>query len=272
MKKESVISFLPKKEIEKIIDPIASGVIFYLLKKIAFSQPEILKTEDIRGMQMTKEFLEACISQACNLNKIGSGSYPIDVYSEKQYGADIKFVTSKIDKDGNFNSYTSGETSLGQNFSDDEESTLDELFKNKLSQKILKKWSKILESKYEKPIKEFKLKNIYYFIFVRGDNKIFLSIARVNKNNIKNLTTNKLTEKSLFIDNFIEEKYGNSKIYKSKKRMELRVNPKNLQKDNLFISWDFNDLKPSVSNLRKISENKELEKHLKNELKRFFNL
>lgn len=272
MKKENVISFLSKKEIEKIIDPTANNVLFYLLKKIAFSQPEVLKREDITGMQMTKEFLEACISQACNLNKIGSGSYPIDVYSEKQYGADIKFVTSKIDSDGNFNSSTSGETSLGQNFSDSEESTLDELFKNKLGQKILDKWSEILQGKYEKPIKEFKLKSIYYFIFVRGGNNIFLSIAKVNKNNIKNLKASKLTEKSLFVTNFIDEKYGNSKIYKSKKRMELRVNPKNLQKDNLFINWSFDDLKPSISNLRKMSENKELEKHLKSELKRFFKL
>jgi hypothetical protein len=46
--------------------------------------------------------------------------------------------------------------------------------------------------------------------------------------NIDNIKVNKerTTKKSVFLENFIDNEYGNTKIYKAKKRLELRLCPK----------------------------------------------
>ena len=98
-----VLEFLTKKEIEKIFDKDSKLVIDYLLKKVLFSQPELLPGEKNGNIQMTKEFLENWVAQALNWKIIGAGNYPIDVYSEKdKIGADVKFLSAKTDKNGNF--------------------------------------------------------------------------------------------------------------------------------------------------------------------------
>ena len=270
---KNVIEFLHKTEIDKIIDNTASKVIYYLLNKVAFSQPEFLNNNESTGLQMTKEFLESWIAQSCGLKKKGAGNYPIDVYKEKNYGADVKFITAKIDKNGNIKKTFSNETSLGQNFQNGIDNIdLDTLFKNQDKEKILNKWKSILKSKFNQPVIELKLKNIYYFIFIKGQNNIYLSIAKINTNLLNNLTSDKITDKSLHIKNFIDDNYGKVTIYKSKKRMELRVLPFNLIKDNLTISWDFTEFKPTIKNLREIIQNNNLDKHIKEEIKKFFKI
>lgn len=119
---------------------------------------------------------------------------------------------------------------------------------------------------------DYKLKTFYYFIFIRGGDSMYLSICEVDTQKLKKLTPGEITRTSLFVDNFIEGKYGNVKIYKSKKRMELRLFPKIMQDDNLFISWKINDFKPTLVDLRKLVESNRLEMHQKSEIKKFFNL
>jgi len=43
-------------------------------------------------------------------------------------------------------------------------------------------------------------------------------------------------KQSIFLNAVIDAKYGNAKIYKAKKRLELRLKPKNLLDDNLLIA------------------------------------
>ena len=264
-----VLKFLPKKDIEKFIDKNAYGVIEYLLKKVAFSQPEVKDEQDLSGIQITKEFLEDWIAQACNLTKIGAGNYPIDVYEPNKYGIDVKFLTAKIKRDGSFSNSYSNETSLGQNFKGGG-SGLDQLFKSKDYDNILKAWIEILNAKVAIPIKDLKLKKIYYFIFVRAGNKISLAIAEVDTKNISNLTTNRSTEKSVFVQDFVEDKYGNVKIYKSKKRMELRVFPRQLEEDEKLVTWDFENLYPDSISLRDVVEENKINEHAKGQFKKFF--
>jgi hypothetical protein len=52
--------------------------------------------------------------------------------------------------------------------------------------------------------------------------------------------------------------------------MELRMQPKNLLEDELMISWNFTNFKPSVADLRLIVKNKKLKEHIKKELEKFF--
>lgn len=113
----NVLNFLKKEEIEKIFDKDGRSVINYLLKKVLFSQPETLPGKKTANIQITKEFLEQWIAQGLGWETVGSGSYPIDVYSkESKSGADVKFMSVDVDEAGNFTNKESGETSLGQKF------------------------------------------------------------------------------------------------------------------------------------------------------------
>ena len=58
--------------------------------------------------------------------------------------------------------------------------------------------------------------------------------------NLKNLNKvivneERTTSKSVFIDNFIDHEYGNTKIYKAKKRLELRLHPKKWIDSGAFV-------------------------------------
>lgn len=269
-----VLTFLKSKEIKKIFDKDSIIVIEYLLKKLLFSQPELLPKQKQDYIQIPKEYLEQWVSQGLDWEPIASGNYPIDVYSKKlKIGADVKFISAKVDKDNLFTAGESNETSLGQNFKDTGED-LDRYFQEKNYKKILKGWQTILNKKINEPIIKYGLNKIYYFIFVRGGNSINLSIAKLNKNQLKSIKVSKTTGKSTFIENFINDKYGNVKIYKSKKRMELRCRPKNMEADNLFIKWNFEDLlRADGIKLRKLIKNKvKFNNHIKKEINRFFNL
>ena len=268
-----VLKFLKKSEIKKIFDEKSILVIEYLLKKVLFSQPELLSNQKQYNIQMTKEFLEQWVSQGLNWEIVGAGNYSIDVYSKiEKYGADVKFISAKVDKDNNFLSSESNETSLMQNFKNIGRE-LDQDFSNKDFNKILEGWKNILFIKINKPIKDHKLKGIYYFIFIRGGNSISLSIAKVNYHKIKDIRVSRITKTSAFIDGYINGRYGNVKIYKSKKRMELRCYAKNIEDDGLAIKWNFQKLLNDKGiSLRDLVDNQKLfQNHIRKEIKRFFN-
>ncbi len=236
-----VLEFLTKGQIEAIFDEDSGIVIDYLLKKVLYSQPELLPGEKAGNIQMTKEFLENWVAQALGWKVIGAGNYPIDVYSEKdKIGADVKFLSAKTDKNGEFKTGTSNETSLSQKFTSAGKN-LDQLFKQKKKKAILEGWIDILVEKNNIPITDYGLDHIYYFIFIRGGSSINLAIAKVNKDLIPKVKVSKLTETSAFISGYVDDRYGNVKLYKSKKRIELRCVPKNLDEDNLLIKWEFGE-------------------------------
>lgn len=265
-----VMNFLSQKEMLNLVDVDAYSIIEYLLRKVTFSQPE--SSDDNQknsGIQITKEFLEQWIVQACGLKSIGSGNYPIDVYKENEYGIDVKFVSADVDKNGQLLNHQSNETSLGQNFQGFGK-YLDQAFEKGDYDKILNGWVEILKDKLNKPLTQLNIHSIYYFIFIRLGNKICLAISKLDLNAIENLTVKKTSPTSVFVDNFLNSDYGEVKIYKSKKRMELRLYAKKLQENNLLITWDFKNLKPSIISLREIAQKNQLNTHVDSEFKKFF--
>jgi len=82
------------------------------------------------------------------------------------------------------------------------------IFKNKLQEKF-----------------DCKLKEIYYMIFICNKKNIYLSCIKFNVENIYNMKFAGFTKtcKNILIDNFIDNNIGNVKLYKSKKRLELRL-------------------------------------------------
>lgn len=266
-----VLEFLKKSEILRIFDGDSLIVIEYLLRKALYSQPEILPGQKAGYIQITKEFLEQWIAQGLDWKIVGSGSYPIDVYSETdKCGADVKFMSATILDDGCFTRDQSGETSLGQKFTGSG-NELDQDFASKSHDKILDGWRHILYEKINTPIRDYGLSQIYYFIFIRGGDSINLAVAKVDVDKIHDIKVDRATGSSVFVNGFIDDEYGNVKIYKAKKRMELRCLPKNMDKDGLFIKWDFSKLVRSTGvNLRDLVKDADkFEAYIKKDIESF---
>ena len=68
----------------------------------------------------------------------------------------------------------------------------------------------------------------------------------VNTKNFNIMKLSKSSAKSVWVDNFLEKDYGQIKIYKSKKRMELRLKPKKWISKKHTISFNMENL-PSIS-------------------------
>ena len=238
-----VIEPIEKEELKKIFNQDALDVIKYYILKSLFAQPEKKNQQKNLPIQIPKEHIEQWVVQSINATSVGSGSYPVDVIINDVIGADVKMLSCKVDEKSNsLSSGESGETSLAQKFKDDG-GDLDISFKNKQYKDILQFWIKTLHDKYDKVRKEYQsMECIYYIFILRAGNNFHLCAFNFNEKMLNKLTIKKNTEKSIYIDNMIDDKYGKVKIYLSKKRMELRLLPKNLFDDNLTlnISTDFN--------------------------------
>tara|TARA_Y100001936_G_C16060365_1_gene663769 strand:+ start:499 stop:1161 length:663 start_codon:yes stop_codon:yes gene_type:complete len=172
--------------------------------------------------------------QCLGADPVGSGSYPVDIINlDSKYGADAKMLSW----DGKKGSL-SGETSLAQKFKD-AGNDLDDAFKNKQFAGIVTDWSNLFENKLLKVKNDYSdIEEIYYFFVIR-QNKIFhVCGMEIDINNIKFMGVNRTSNASIWLDNIINSRYGQSKIYKAKKRMELRLYPHNWIEDELVISFD----------------------------------
>ena len=217
--------------------------------------------------------------QALGLKPVGEGSYPIDGINDNK-GYDVSSLALSQSKKGKMNSQT-GEKSLGQKFSDENfgesDDNLDSLFGSGNYDKIINAWKKILKKKWLQAIKDHKLENIYLvnLILYKPEKKLYIFLLKINHKNLEDVTKEKISDKSVFLKNFIDEKFGNAKIYKSKKRLELRLKPHQFLKNKSFLEFKI-ESKVNSKNLREIFQNdKKREQYFLNENKKFqkfFNL
>ncbi len=270
--KSFVINPLKHKELLNFLDDKAVNIIKYFIIKSLFAQPESKKEQRSLPIQIPKEHIEQWFTQALDVKPVGAGSYPIDIYNEREnWGADIKMLNVKVNASGNVLNGDSGEASLGQNFAD-AGIDLDSLFASHSYDEIKDKWIKLYKDKYEILKRTYPIKKIYYFFILRpsiqgnGTNFYFAG-AVLNINELNKVSVNKqrttVRGKSVFLDNFIANEYGNTKIYKSKKRLELRLRAKFWIENDMAvkISTSFNG---SHVNLRDENMGKDyLEKQIK---------
>jgi hypothetical protein len=202
--------------------------------KSLISQPEPKIGQKQLPIQVPKEHIEQWFTQALNVKSVGAGSYPIDIYNEREkWGADIKMLNIKIDSSGDVTNKDSGEASLGQNFSD-AGIALDTLFVNGKFEEIKDGWVKLYKEKYKALNKKYPINKIYYLFILRpgtqtdGADFYFCGASiDIQKLDKVSVNTSRTTKSSVFLSNFISDDYGNTKIYKAKKRLELRLKPKN---------------------------------------------
>lgn len=269
-KKHFVINPLSKNELLSFLDDKSRDIIKYFIIKSFFSQPEPKIGQKQLPIQVPKEHIEQWFTQALDVKPVGAGSYPIDIYNERDdWGADIKMLNIKIDASGKVLNSDSGEASLGQNFSD-AGVELDNLFLTKDFNKIKNNWVKLYGKKYKSLKSKYPIKKIYYFFILRPGIQVngadfYFCGASVDIDNLNNVSVNKTrtTQSSVFLDNFIKEELGNTKIYKAKKRLELRLKPKNWVDNDMVIKISTSFM-PAHIDLRKEKINaKYLEKEIK---------
>ena len=263
-----VVIPLTVEELGSFFDPTSLKVIKYFLRKSLVSQPEKLPLQEDIPIQIPKEHIEQWVCQSIGAIPVGAGSYAVDVLSKnKEWGADIKMLSCQVNKNnGQLRNSSSGETSLSQNFGDSESiggNTLDELFKKNEYGVIWDKWKDIFQKKYLKVNQDFGVTKIYYFFILRANLDFHLCGLKVDLNNLEKTEVNyeKSTSKSVWIKNFIDNNFGNVKVYRSKKRLELRLRPK-YWVDNHFVktfSTNFQHLEVDIRNL--VEEN-ELDSHI----------
>lgn len=249
-----VLTPLTRKELENIFDESSLLTIEFLIKKSLFAQPELLPNQKLLPIQIPKEHIEQWIVQAIGGEAVGAGSYPVDVIKGKEFGADVKMLSCKVNLETKeLLNYVSGETSLAQKFKDAGDN-LDNLFANHQYEEILDGFKIIVKEKLEKVKRDKKVDNIYYFFILRAMNTFYLCGLKVNLEEISNVSVGKVTRDSVFADNYIDSKLGNVKVYKAKKRLELRLIPKKWVDSDLVIKFEMKPVYREVS-LRGLVEN-----------------
>ena len=240
-----ILTPLSITELRTFFDDEALEVITYFLKKSIISQPEKLPSQiDDLPIQIPKEHIEQWIVQALGAKPLGAGSYPVDVITS-DWGADVKMLSCKVDKHGNLTNADSGETSLAQKFGDGnfgDGNTLDDLFAQRQYEFIWSKWKEILVSKYKTVEDDHNIQDIYYFIVLRAGSIFHLCGLKVDLSKLDDTSINETrsTNDSIWIQGFLQDDFGHIKIYKAKKRLELRLKPKKWVDNDMVISFDTN--------------------------------
>jgi len=235
----NILKPLSKNELNSFFSQYSLKVIQYFMNTSLFAQPEVYKNKESLPIQIPKEHLEQWFVQALQVEAVGAGSYPIDILKPNKWGADVKMLSCKVDKNNNLTNGDSGETSLAQKFKETGIS-LDNMFKQEQYQEIINGWTSIWRDKLSNVKIDKNIDKIYYFFFLRGSTKesyicaFEVNIDNINTNIITQRDDNNKIKQSIFLNGIIDEKYGNAKIYKAKKRLELRLKPKNLL-DNEFL-------------------------------------
>ena len=271
LNQKRVIIPMNKKELQTFFDSSSLKAINYFLSKSILSQPEKCLNQDDIPVQIPKEHIEQWVCQSIGAIPKGAGSYAIDVISkDHSWGADIKSLGCSINEDGSLQNADSGETSLAQKFDDSnfgENITLDDLFANKEYQIIWDSWKNIIKSKYEKVEQDLGITKIYFFFILRAGMDFHLCGMKIKLENLNHTKINydRSTNKSMWIKNYIDDDFGHVKVYKSKKRFELRLRPKFWVDNNMVISFNTN-FKQFEADIRKLIENNKINLHIKNNL------
>ena len=269
---DRVLIPMDKNELESIFDETSRKVFEYFLRKSFVSQPEKLPNQKDLPIQIPKEHIEQWVCQSIGAIPVGAGSYAVDVISKNsEWGADIKMLSCKTETNsGKLTNSDSGETSLAQKFDDGnfgDGNTLDDLFRNKEFDIIWDNWKGILLNKYKKVNDDFNVSEIYYFFILRANLDYHLCGMKVDLENLNKTEINveRSTNDSVWIKNYIDDNFGHVKVYKAKKRFELRLKPKYWVENDRVITFTtkFEQLEIDI---RKLIESDELHLHISNNL------
>ncbi len=79
-----VINPLKQSDLQKFLDAKSKKIIKYFIIKSLFSQPEPKEGQKTLPIQIPKEHIEQWFTQSLDVKPVGAGSYPIDIYNERE--------------------------------------------------------------------------------------------------------------------------------------------------------------------------------------------
>lgn len=182
--------------------------------------------ETNRSFSIEDEFSEWWTAKASSGEQIGKGHEATDVITSNKEGIDAMCVI--------MNNKETNEKSLIQNFNTSG-FNLDSLFENKDHESSIKLFITELKKKLQSVVLKYNLTCLYILSYISLEDSIHICCFKYNIDLLDNVVSNGFTKQgqSIFAGGFINEKYGNVKLYKAKKRMELRLD-KSCITDNPF--------------------------------------
>jgi hypothetical protein len=186
----------------------------YVCNYILPRQEFYIKTN--RPLYIEDEFSEWWIEKASGGYPVGKGNGATDVITSSKEGIDVMCVI--------MNSNQTNEKSLIQNFNT-AGCDLDSLFKNKEDTSAINLFMDDLKKKLLDVRAKYQLCELYILAYISLQNSIYVCCFKYNIDLIGNIISSGFTKQgqSIMVGNFIDERFGNVKLYKAKKRLELRL-------------------------------------------------
>lgn len=220
----------------KIPDSINIEEIKSNISKYMASRAEYYRKKN-RAPFIEDEFSEYYVAGASKGIEIGGGNCSMDVITQNNEGIDVMCVI--------MNKYSSNEKSLIQNFSFSG-TDLDTLFREKKDVEALNLYINQYSKKLYNIKFEENLSDLYILSFISTHKDVYLTCFKINLDNIKNISTGGFVNNqkdlctNIMVNNFINPLYGNVRLYKSKKRMELRLLPDILKSEHTIKIYSIN--------------------------------
>ena len=177
---------------------------------------EYYQSTSTKNLNLEDGFMEFITAKCINRERVGEGKCPIDIIKDDK-GIDVLCVC--------LNGLQTNEKSIMQNFSKCG-NNLDNLFENGNYQEALSVFIKEYHKKLLNVKKTKKIKKLYYCAFISTDVNVYMSVFKINPECIVNIKYENITKqkKSIKFKGFIDDKFGLTTLFKSKKRLEIRLN------------------------------------------------
>ena len=172
-----------------------------------------------RAPYIEDEFSEYFTAIASGGEEIGGGHCGTDVKTKHNEGIDAMCVI--------MNENMSNEKSLIQNFSSSG-SNLDTLFNEKKDEEAVQLYMNDYSNKLKNVKKDKNLQQLYILAYISTNTDIYIACFKMNVSKISNVKSGGFVENkkkcvNIIIDNFIDPNIGRVNLYRSKKRVELRL-------------------------------------------------
>lgn len=169
-----------------------------------------------RSLFIEDEFSEWWLAKSSNGHSVGKGNEATDIITSQKEGIDAMCVI--------MNGYQSNEKSLVQNFNASGYD-LDNLFKNNDEEIAVELFMNGLKTKLLSVISKYELTKLYILAYVSCQKEIHICCFHYCISQIDNIVSSGISKQgqSISVKNFINDKWGNVKLYKAKKRVEMRL-------------------------------------------------
>ena len=177
---------------------------------------EYYKSTSTQNLNLEDGFMEFITAKCMHGKRVGEGHCPIDVVKDDK-GIDVLCVC--------LNGLQTNEKSIMQNFSKCG-NHLDTLFESGRYQEALSIFTKEYHKKLQNAIKTKQIEKLHYLAFISTNINVYMSVFKINLDCVLNIKYENITrqKKSIIFKGFIDDKFGITTLFKSKKRLEIRLN------------------------------------------------